>query len=249
MAAQYDQLWAMMDAAIECNNIGVSLLRAGCLVEALETFKGAARLMYPVSQCFQTSTSLPQTSGSGEQRALDPPSLEDPQSLFEDKVATMQRAKNDLLLAQKLEPRSDKQNHETSFVYADPLLIEKPVLVPTTCTIESAIIVFNMALVYRLYSSVPSLEKALCLFEMSFTLAFPLLVDRRAWKISMASLNNVGEIHHSLGNYQLSRQYLDTLYTYIVTLPTEKSEAAVKERHRLLLNALLLQEPRVASAA
>jgi len=39
----------VMDAAIEYNNVGVALLRAMRLDEALDAFKGAARMMYPVS--------------------------------------------------------------------------------------------------------------------------------------------------------------------------------------------------------
>lgn len=65
----------------------------------------------------------------------------------------------------------------------------------------------------------------------------------------MACLNNAGEIQHALGNYQLSRQYLDTLYTLILSLPPAHDEETLKERHQLLLNVMLLQEPKIAGAA
>jgi hypothetical protein len=41
-----------MNASIECNNIGVSLLKAGLLGESLETFEAAAQLMHTISQSF-----------------------------------------------------------------------------------------------------------------------------------------------------------------------------------------------------
>ena len=42
-----------MNASIECNNIGVSLLKAGLLSESLETFEAAAQLMHTISQSFK----------------------------------------------------------------------------------------------------------------------------------------------------------------------------------------------------
>lgn len=231
-----------MDAAIECNNMGVELLHTGRLDEALDTFKGAARILYPVSQCFQHPTT-PNSAGicSSPLQAAAP-------QVFLDKTETIERAKAELSIA-NLSSRGTSRLDENSFVFARPLNVERLQEEPTSCTMESAIIVYNMGLAYHLYGTVSCVQKALCLFDMAFSLAFSVSLDRRSPKIVMASLNNAGEIHHSLGNYQLSRQYLDSLYSYILSLPSAKDEESLKERHQLLLNAMLLQEPRIAGAA
>jgi hypothetical protein len=44
-----------MNASIECNNMGVSLLKARLLSEYLETFEAAAHLKHTMSQSFKPS--------------------------------------------------------------------------------------------------------------------------------------------------------------------------------------------------
>lgn len=243
MALDRSDIWVVMDAAVELNNIGVALLLAGRLTEALETFKGSARIMYPVSQSFQNRTD-PSSIFDGP---VTLPFYEDSPSLFEDKRRTMQKAKAELSLI--VEPPRKDALSENSFIVSKPFLIEHLTAEPTSCTMESAIIVYNMGLAYRLYGSTPCVHKALCLFDMAFSLAFSVSFDVRSPSIAMASLNNAGEINHVLGHYALSRQYLNTLYNYIFSLPASGDEATMKERHVLLLNAMLLQEPKIAPAA
>jgi hypothetical protein len=45
-----------MNAATECNTIDVELLHRGRLFEALDTFRDAAQVLYPVSLAFQSGT-------------------------------------------------------------------------------------------------------------------------------------------------------------------------------------------------
>jgi hypothetical protein len=44
-----------MNASIECNNMGISLLKAGLLSEYLETFEGATQLVQTIYQMFKPS--------------------------------------------------------------------------------------------------------------------------------------------------------------------------------------------------
>lgn len=249
-------VWMVMDAAIECNNIGVSLLREMRLDEALETFKGAARMMYPVSQYFQSCMMTKDAQmeggvdGSGSSSAAAAGAA--PMEVTDDNTTSDSHAsktgRNRRPLAQH--DCSQVNLSDNCFVLAEPLYIDRLEEEPATCTMESATIIYNMGLVYRLSGeSTCLLQKAWSLFDMSFSVAFSVPSDTRSRKIAMACLNNTGEIQHALGNYQLSRQYLDTLYTLIISLPPARDETTLKERHQLLLNVMLLQEPKIASAA
>ena len=91
--------------------------------------------------------------------------------------------------------------------------------------------------------------RALCLFEMAFSLARMIPGDNRSSPVAMAALNNSAFIHHALGNYHLSRYCLDMLTGYILGLPPSNDSRTQKERYEYLLNAVLLQEPSIAPAA
>lgn len=229
-----------MNTAIECNNVGVALLSRGSLREALDTFKLAAQIMYPVSQYFQATNAAGATISPATTRPPPP---------NKDLNATVQEAKLKLMMAQDHEPEKGCNKKEDCFICTDPILLSRVEGYTESCTIESAIIVFNMGLTYHINGSLSCIQKALCLFDMSFSLAYSMNHLPLAPKIAMASLNNAGHIHHNLGSYQLSRQYLDTLSSYVLALPSTSSQEALRERHHFLLNAMLLNEPKIAGAA
>jgi hypothetical protein len=242
-----------MNAAIECNNIGVALLQAGRLREALDTFKVAAQVMFPVSQYFQASPTMReafQRSVLPVAPALQPeptttyPIISDGQDMVEQAKAILSLVGDAFGTVTKKDSATDN-----CYIWTEPLVIDLVRDSPTTCTMESAIIVYNMGLTYHLEGYMTCLEKALCLFDMSFNLALSMPSDVRSSKIVMASLNNAAQILHSLGTYQLSRQFLDTLTTYIMSLPPTSCQESLRERHQFLLNAMLLHEPGIAGAA
>ena len=263
----------VMEAAIECNNIGVALLKARRMDEALETFKRAARMMYPVSRFFQTTSSQmvmmngdtisssPTTSASlsSFQQSSTPAAHNNSMDVDIDiveKTMNLQRVKAELPVVKEQEEYASMLRPivcENSFILSEPIAIDHiqhTFHPPISCTRESAAIIYNMGLVYRLSgSSFCLLQKSWSLFDMAFSVAFSVSNDVRARQIAMACLNNAGEIQHALGNYQLSRAYLDTLYTLILSLPPAADEGTLKERHQLLLNVMLLQEPKIAGAA
>jgi len=162
----------------------------------------------------------------------------------------MRRAKAGLLPVDRQDLKAPRHLTENSFIMAEPFTIDQVQEESGSCTTESATIIYNMGLVYRLSgSSICLLQKAWSLFDIAFSVAYSVSGDSRSRKISLASLNNAGEIQHALGNYQLGRQYLDTMYTLILSLPLVLDDATLKEKHQLLLNIMLLQEPRIAGAA
>jgi len=263
---------AVMAAAIECNNAGVELLTAGQLESALGHFRAAARIMHPVSRYYDRSLSSTScrrkqqqqdvaTSGGCEPTEPSWARCDD----FSSSAAAMivQGAKSDLLSAAPRPHQNKKddsrQRHENyTFLMSVPFKIDSLKSLPdekqhrplTSCTFESAVIVFNMGLVYRLSGTTTSLlRRAWSLFDMAFGLVFSTPAEDRVSKIGMACLNNAGEVQAALGNYRLCRQYLDALRTVVVSLPPPADAAATKERHELLLNVMLLGEPMAAGAA
>jgi hypothetical protein len=228
-----------MNAAIECNNIAVELLHRGRLSEALDTFRDAAQVLYPVSLAFQSGT----PEGSAK-----PSTLPKASSVDED-IKAVEQAKAKLSLRVTASLAEKYLTTENWFVCTESLTLERSSDEPTSCTIESAIIAYNTGLTYHLYGSASSVLEALRLFEMVFGLARSISGDDRSSKISMASLNNAGQIQHSLGNYNSSRRYLNTLRSYILSLPSTSDKETLTERRSLLLNAMILQEPSNALAA
>jgi hypothetical protein len=69
----------------------------------------------------------------------------------------------------------------------EPLTLETLSDEPTSCTMELAIIVYNMGLTYHLYGSESSVLKALVLFDMVIGVAHSISGDDRSSKMSMAS--------------------------------------------------------------
>lgn len=224
----------VMNVSIECNNIAVSLLKAGLFSDALDTFKAAAQLMYPISQLFEN----PSTPNS-----VSPPNP-NPTS---DESTIVDLARSKLGLLAKTDSIAEGLSPSNCFVAAEPFLIDAVYAMPTSCTVESTIIVYNMGLTYHLLSC---LDKAVCLFDMAFTLALSVeIYDSRSIKVAMASLNNAGQIHHSQGNYALSREYLDAMSKFILSLPSTSETGQMQRRHNFLLNAKMLREPTTAGAA
>lgn len=256
-----NHVWLVMEAAIECNNNGAALLHEGRLEEALLSFKEAAKIMHPVSQYFhlvRINNDAPSPHISSLQ-TFEQVKLDDDRLSFE----AGRRRRDD-----KAKPKTTttspptgsncarcctrrEMDKENNFILCEPICIDSLHDVPTSCTVESAIIVFNMGLVYRLQGPNESLlTRAWSLFDMAFSLIYSIpSVEARTSRIGMACLNNAGEAQHCLGNYELSRRYLDTLYAIVVSLPPPNDDDTFKERHQLLLNVMLLREPKVAGAA
>jgi hypothetical protein len=232
-----------MNAAIECNNVGVSLLGMGLIVESLDAFKAAAQILFPVSQSFHTAPSSPVEAAIQQMPPL-PDTMKE-----EDDNTTVQHVKATLSLAEESAVPKNDLATDDSFMCVDPLTLAFLEGEPTSCTMESAIIVMNMGLAYHLYGSEPCLIQALSLFDMAFDISHLLVDDLRSEKVAMASLNNAAHIQHFFGNYLCSRHYLNILQDYICSLPETSNQMKKKARDCFMLNATLLEEPKTARAA
>lgn len=224
-------LLSLLNASIECNNLGVVLLNAGDVENALDSFMTAAKLMHPVSKQVQ-SFSIEQQYSTSE------PGFEIP-----DGIRRIVQESAGSVAANGTRPT------DNIFISAEPIRLDLAQQLPYVCTFESAAVVYNMAIAYHLQGTTPFLHRAIFLFDMAFKLCCPLVDNPKAVTVSMGSLNNAGQIFHSFGEYPTSRRYLDTLRVYIIKLPIAVDPRSMEERHQFLLNAVLLRPPIMASAA
>jgi len=220
----------LFNASIECNNLGVVLLNAGDVENALDSFMTAAKLMHPVSKQVQ--------SFSMGQRISSEPGFEIP-----DGIRRIAQESAMSIIA------NGKRPNENIFVTADAVRLDLAQRLPDDCTFESAVVVYNMAIAYHMKGTIHCLHRAVSLFDMAFKLCCSLVDNPKAITVSMGSLNNAGQIYHSVGEYLASRRYLNTLRVYILKLPIAVDTTSMKERHQFLLNAVLLRPPTMASAA
>lgn len=231
-----------MNASIQCNNVGLTLLETGRLKDALETFKYAAQMLYPVSRCMPSSRVT--TIQELPMHLMTTFHTSHPQTMID--------------LFQSIRERLSSNNQSTAqvdvtrgncFVYAKPFQLEELKEVPCSCTLESAVIVYNMGLTYHLTGSFDGFQKSLMLYDLAFSLAYSSELSYLSSHVAMAALNNAGQIQHALGSYDISRIYLDSLSNYVLGLPPTEYESELSVRRQFLLNAVLLEPPITAAAA
>lgn len=235
----HHHLMSAMNVAIECNSLGVDLLEDGCYSAAMETFRVAVRLMIPVSKSF-------------EQRIIAEPPLTGPEA-----IEVIKRAKDNMEQIQRTSAQKKRKfctsavvPEGDSEIFTPPMKLQRLTSKPCSCTKDLAIIVFNLGLAYYCNGTQRNLRKSACLFDMAYDLASTnYRHDPALLKVCMASLNNSGQIHHSLANYDLARQSLQSLASAIRSLPSTDDKESLRERQKFLLNVLLFEEPRVAGAA
>ena len=236
-------LLSLMNAAAECNNIGVALMQSGRLSDAVITLTNSAELMYDVSQYLQWGMNHP--------RHLDPGSLK---STLVGISAVRQARETMIRIPDQKEPihtqvMNTANDTDNLFMSPYPIFLDIRPDLPHFCTYEAAAIIFNMGLAYYSCQNNNALLRAACLFEMAFGLAQMVPEDCRASPLAMASLNNTAYVFYSLGCYQLTTQYLSTLAEYIELLPETQDERERQERLHYLMNASYLRQPTIAGAA
>ena len=165
--------------------------------------------------------------------------------------------------------RTDKQEFATActlslnpivtdnlFIRSAPVmlsLVQEPT-VASHCTIESAVILMNMALTYHVDSRKPhclkdALQCAMTLYDMAYGLSLRVHEDPRSSHIILTSLNNLGQIHFDIGDYTKSEQYFNDLSTYVMFLGPAEESNAEHGRRECILNAMVLRNPNTSAAA
>jgi len=228
-------------AAIQYNNIGVTLLESGHHEVGLEVFRGSAELMYTATNARNHVSSQTNTASEDEK-------------IMQVKAKLQLTHITSLTKAKKI----DSQIEIDCFLYHTGIRLTPP---PSegqpiySCALVSATVLFNMALAYHLGSPqphqiCPSLHNALTLYDMAYNVATRVGTQPESQLVICASLNNLGQLHHELGQYSTSRKNLDNLSSYIVSLdPHAADNKSIIERRQFLLNAMMLHKPRGAPAA
>ena len=207
----------LVQSSIECNNIGVALFRDGLLDDALYSFSAAARLIHP---CSEYSENLPLASKMA--------------SCEVQMIQAMQAKANSLGLK--------KSFPDDIFAWAEPQVIDPQQRIPVGqgYMLQSAVILYNLALVHHMMGSTCHLKRALFLFDKSFSVVHSMQRNSPSVNapntiydhIAMASLNNAGHICHSFSQFSLSRLYLDNLERYVNSLPSTSDPQEKHDRHQ-----------------
>mmetsp|Transcript_9264 Transcript_9264/g.21372 ORF Transcript_9264/g.21372 Transcript_9264/m.21372 type:complete len:221 (-) Transcript_9264:151-813(-) len=146
----------------------------------------------------------------------------------------------------------------------DPLICGRPIVIhenlvsaPLSCesyTLRSAAILYNMGLTYHLSFTMPqamhgAFANAVKMYEMAYDLVLQVPQGEIPTQIVMAVLNNLGAVHHEIGDFGRSRSYLEDLSCFISHLedPTEEEDAIKRGEFRL--NAMVLGAAHGAAAA
>jgi tetratricopeptide (TPR) repeat protein len=125
--------------------------------------------------------------------------------------------------------------------------------------IQSAVVLFNVALTYHLFSlEVPSQmdcnrHKACHLYSMSYQIASHLNWQGQSevslCRLLTAILNNLGKLAHDAGQHKASRSHFAALSGLLNCLPESRNEMVMEERREFLLNSFILNQSWTAVAA
>lgn len=208
-----------MYAAIYHNNRGVAFLEKGCHEHALIEFKAATQLMYSFTQ-----------------------DLKKKELQIDHKATTRSQGES----FTECIPSERPIEAGDAFICSTPLVMvssEKPA---SSCSIESASILLNMALCYHLNSMRPNpleggIKNAVDLYQMAYGLAIQAHVDKRSQKIIMTSLNNLSQIKYDRGEFEAASVYLNDLSMYINYLGNKVHRSYVGDLHECMLNAMILK--------
>ncbi len=241
--------------AADLNNLGAIRLQNGCLQTSLELFRDALAL---------TLNDLEQHSSS----------CKDGERELENTFAERDHA-NRLTLATSC---SDGENaypwassvpfiqsqavrviHLTTAYSSDPLV---------NMTIVSSIILFNLGIVYHLRGleegtseSSAHLIKACSLYQKSQVLLADSGVSSKSTgnpvidMLTMANYNNLAQVFFELSMYDDSRQHFEQLIAFALTIePSRYGDVTIaflvdQQKSNFLLNAMILQAPKIAAAA
>lgn len=143
---------------------------------------------------------------------------------------------------------------DNSFIRSTPLLMSYSEGATSSCTIERATILVNMALCYHLDSLRPNsmagaIQNAVTLYEMAYSLGLQVNEDSRSHPIILMALNNMGQMYHEVGNFEKSRLYFEDLSAYVVMLGEIGEGHTVSDRHEFMLNAMVLRNPNTCAGA
>jgi hypothetical protein len=210
----------VMLSGITHNNRGVAFLEKGFHDHALAEFKSAAQLLYAFTQELKKDLK-------------DATSPSPPGSSFTE-----------------CRPSERPIASTSAFICSTPIIMLGSDQASSSCTIESASILLNMALTYHVNSLQANpmhngIKNAMELYEMAYGLAIQVHGDSRSHKIIVTSLNNVGLIKYEMGEFGAADRCLKDLTTYINFVKNDVSQGVemfdAGELYECMLNAMILR--------
>jgi tetratricopeptide (TPR) repeat protein len=213
-------------SAIDLNNDGVHFLESGRFKEASQSFsRGLAIAKYALEKCNDDTETSSDACPTG---------------------CFHQAVQKPLYLSNKFE---DQMTDDQPFVFTRPILIsddsDQEVVSSSYFISLSFMQLYNLALCHHLYAlssednSQKKLQKALSLYELAYTLQRT--DDTKATVLqNMAIVNNLGQIHAALQNFECSRQCFENLLSTIMLVKACGEENDVEDMAGFLMNALPL---------
>jgi tetratricopeptide (TPR) repeat protein len=244
-----------MDCSAKLNNIGIQAIVEGKYLQAISLLKEALDVKASLLSCSEElavdAQQLPQTPCS----LLSP--HRGPDSCLHSTIS---------------------RGHEETFVYKRGFFITRmsknqdagtsnPTASSASNVMESAALLFNMALAFHLNStyegagsltSIVARKKAAKLYKMSLGLVKHAAESTGSYNLTevqvvLGILNNLGEIHHNLGEYDLSARCFSSLSDMLrvaMNMGTPHAGFDCDDWAGLVMNVMLLTSaPKFASAA
>mmetsp|Transcript_182 Transcript_182/g.273 ORF Transcript_182/g.273 Transcript_182/m.273 type:complete len:218 (+) Transcript_182:65-718(+) len=217
-----------MNFVVESNNHGAALFDDGYFTEASAVLQQTLRTLVRV------------TDGSHEATA-------------ESQINIKHKRKDSRV------PVQYSNSPSSSFVYQKTLRISYAREIDAP--LASCAVLFNLALAKHMNAlQVPCSSKKTTLLSSAsklYKMAYETLPDNDAEEatisnliIALAVLNNLGHIYHEIGEYEVSRLFLDDLSNLCISSKDDHKFAEIaQDIDGLFLNSVLLRTPDMAAAA
>lgn len=112
----------------------------------------------------------------------------------------------------------------------------------------TAAVVLNLAQTY-LGGNDPNIIHAMALFESSYNLVMKEpLTCFLSEKIALVALNNATLLRREYGDFELAKQYVETMIQVLRSLPVSSESSQKEFRRHFLLNAFLMNTPTIIAA-
>lgn len=164
-------------------------------------------------------------------------------------------------LLQRVRSQPDPNIRSSMFMNAfrvvnDDTTIENDKLDHHELRIMAGISMFNRGLCHHMSAGevsdhvAHSQEVAAMLYTLAYEVASPLSSGSPIpARLVMVALNNLALLHHEVGQYEQSQQYLDMLHNFLLQGKSVQDEEFQSQRARCMLNTMLLKPPTTAASA
>jgi tetratricopeptide (TPR) repeat protein len=255
----------MIHTIIDLNNKGVRYLEAGdherariAFKEALERTTYLLNLKHEAEELVEMGADQEEAFASFpmcESRSNSLDEIEEPLYDGDDYSASTNSSRRDAIERVPISTSMTSDKQESGpFIYSHALLMSTECCANPVeqefCHRESAVIMFNLALVHHWrgmhFGLTSLLPKALKLYEMSFSL----IQNEAAFEtehIVLGLLNNMGQLNHELASYQEAARCFKELKEMLTAGASQVVDGP--DVQGFLMNIMFLEAPNLAAAA